>query len=166
MTETPQADALLTDLISGTGEPSFEGFATLTDEQERGKALHVLLALLTDPSWDLRWRATRALEVLKDQRSVEPLIMSLEADKRDFGMDRDLFDAKFDALVAIGDPQAIFPLLTNTIIYSDGMDDGVLYHKLLAFDTEDLLHVLGDVARHPDWGLLMIREASNSSLRR
>src|SRR5688500_11765309 len=62
MTETPQADALLIDLISGT--PRINAFAELTETHEREKALYILLALLTDPSWDLRRRATQALGAL------------------------------------------------------------------------------------------------------
>jgi len=74
MTETPQADALLTDLISG--EPLYEDFAALAEEHEREKALHVLIALLTDPNPRLRIRATRALVSLCDKRAVDALINS------------------------------------------------------------------------------------------
>jgi HEAT repeat protein len=88
MTDTPHADALLTALISGG--PLDEGFADLTEEHERQKALHVLIAMLTDPDHYLHGRAIKALEILGDERAMEPLIRSLEVNESDFDYVRDV----------------------------------------------------------------------------
>jgi HEAT repeat protein len=139
MTDTLHADALLTALISGT--PRIEAFAELTEGHEREKALHVLLALLTDPDQWLRVRATRALGTLGDRRAVEPLINSLEMYNLGDDFDRELVEAQFEALVVFGDPAAIWPLAQNF----GGLSMISLRERLLtAFDTRDLLRVFGD----------------------
>lgn len=140
MTETPRADALLIELISSPGEPSFEGFAILTDEHEREKALHVLLALLTDPSEILCRRAVQALGSLGDKRAVDGLINSLD-DLDELASD--LFLATFSTLVNLGDSQAIIPLLAHRIT-------AIRPEWLMTFDKESLLRVLSDAVYHPD----------------
>jgi HEAT repeat protein len=144
MTETPHADALLTELISGTEEPSFEGFATLTDPHEREKALYILSALLTDPDPSLQWRAIKALGVMGDQRAVEPLINSL--DDIDSSLEVDLFGVTASALAALGDRQAIPPLLAHDVNKNQWPSN----RRLREFNHEDLLHALIDATDHHD----------------
>jgi len=149
------ADALLEGLWSHKSQP--EDFAKLSNEQEREKALDVLIAMVTDPHPWYRERAIKALEVLRDRRAVEPLIASLAADESDFDNESNLLEAKVDALVAIGDPEAILPLLSDDRVHTDW----VLRRKLLEFGKEDLLHVLSEATTRPDDSL---RELSLSVL--
>jgi HEAT repeat protein len=138
MTETPQADALLIALISGT--PQIEAFADLTDEYEREKVLHVLLALLSDPSWDMRCRAVQALGALGDRRAVGPLIETLNIYNRSDGVGWEFYEATFEVLVAFGDPEAILPLSVNLIYRSH---DTLHERFLTEFDKQDLIRVFG-----------------------
>jgi HEAT repeat protein len=138
MTETPRADALLASLLSG--EESVEGFATLTDEHERKKALHVLLAMLTDPSDALCLQAVRALGVLGDRRAVEPLLNSLD------DRDEELFAAKVSALAVLRDPEAIQPLVTHDM----NRNYWIVNRRMHEFDREEMLCALIDTANHPD----------------
>jgi HEAT repeat protein len=144
MRETPCADALLTHLISGTGEVSYEGFATLTDEHEREKALYVLIALLTDADSRLRIRATQALGAMGDKRAVDPLINSL--DDTDDVFEAELFDTKFAALAALGASEAIQPLF----IHSVSRNHWIMDRRVHTFDRNYMLHVLSDALTHPD----------------
>lgn len=136
MTDTPRADALLTALISGT--PQIEAFATLTEAHEREKALYVLLALLTDPNPRLQQRATRALGVLGDQWAVPALLEAFERSNIEI-------TTIFDALLELGNPAAILPLL---------MYSGATFEQqkrvIARFAPSDLQREMGKGVNHPE----------------
>lgn len=137
MTETPQADALLTALISG--DPQIEAFADLTDEREREKAFSVLTAMLSDPDSRLRYWAIKALVAMGDRRAVEFLRNSLD------GMDSTVvFEATTEALVALSDLDAILPLLLHPWANYN------THLRLKGFNSEDLVRTLGNILTHPD----------------
>ena len=144
MTETPQADALLTDLISG--DPQFEAFADLTNEHEREKALHVLLALLTDPNPILREHATKALGALGDRRAVQPLIHSIQSISPALdGLRQRALEMIFESLLALSSPRE---LLAHLVCIPGALN--TLQSRLRRFDQEDLLPILGEVVSYLD----------------
>jgi HEAT repeat protein len=140
MTGTPQADALLTALISG--DPQIEDFADLTDEHEHEKALHVLLALLTDPDAHLREYAAKALGALGNQRAIEPLLRTFERYDR---LEMDLLDATLNAVLDLGDVEVVLPLLTHSDITPSQQS-----RVMARFDKSDLLSVLRNGVTHPE----------------
>jgi HEAT repeat protein len=161
MTETPRADALLQVFLTGAYEALQEGFvalyldgedeqvktlrglmeqfAALPDDQEHEKAFSVLTAMLSDPDSRLRYWAIKALVAIGDRRAVEFLRDSLG------GMDSTVvFEATTEALVALSDLDAILPLLLHPWAnYNTHMG-------LKGFNSEDLVHTLGNILTHPD----------------
>jgi hypothetical protein len=98
-------DAVL-ELLSSEDEFLRRSAVEILNTAKDPRAFEHLLAASADPDWWVRERAIDALASLRDKRAVPYLVRLLDADEK-------TAQASIRALRAIGDPQAVEPLLAK-----------------------------------------------------